>query len=138
MSEFSRREFLLSAAAAALAGRATLAQSPLKIPRPGRPLDVTLVGRADDLSKEVVSFGVPLPPGFLSDAGRVVVLDERGEEVAAATRSLEPWRLDGREGGSVRSLLVQFRSDFRTSRTKRVNLLFNKRPKLRAGPLVPV
>ncbi|HEX8117865.1 MAG TPA: twin-arginine translocation signal domain-containing protein, partial [Pyrinomonadaceae bacterium] len=76
MSEVSRREFLLAAAAAtALAGSAAHAQSPLKIPRPGRSLDVTLVGRADDLGEEVVSFGVPLPPGFLSDANRVVVLD---------------------------------------------------------------
>src|SRR5215216_2759858 len=106
MSEFSRREFLLSGVAAALAGRAALAQSPLKSPRPGRELEVTLLGRADDLRGEVVSFGVPLPPGFLSDAGRLSVLDERGEEVAATTRALEPWRLGGREGGSVRSLLV--------------------------------
>src|SRR5215203_5079831 len=124
MSEFSRREFLSwAAAAAALAGRAARAQSPLKAARPGRSLDVTLVGRADDLGEEVVSFGVPLPPGFLPDAGRVVVLDERGEEVAATRRALEPWRLGGRDGGSVRSVLVQFRSDFRTGRTKRVRLL---------------
>src|SRR5215218_8608545 len=101
MTEFSRREFLLAGAAAALAGRAALAQSPLKAPRPGRRLGVTLVGRADALGEEVVSFGVPLPPGFLSDAGRVVVLGGRGEEVAATTRALEPWRLGGREG-SVR------------------------------------
>ena len=90
MSEFSRREFLLAAAAAALAGRAAGAQSPLKIPRPGRSLDVTLVGRADDLGEEVVSFGMPLPPDFLMDAGRVVVLDEHRGEVAATTRALEP------------------------------------------------
>lgn len=137
MSDLSRREFLLAGAFAALAGRATLAQSPLKIPRPGRELTVTLVGRADDLGEEVVSFGVPLPPGFLSDAGRVVVLDERGEAVAAATRSLEPWRLGGREDGSIRSVLVQFKSDFRTKRTKRVTLVFNRRPTKR-GVLVPV
>src|ERR671913_2105558 len=124
MSGFSRREFLLIGAA--LAGRAALAQSPLKMPRPGRELEVTLVGRADDLGEEVVSFGVPLPPDFLSDAGRLRVLDERGEEVAATTRALEPWRLGGREGGSVRSLLVQFKSDFRTARERRVTLLFDK------------
>lgn len=138
MSEFSRREFLLAAAAAALAGRAARAQSPLKTPRPGRKVEVTLLGRADSLGEEVVSFGVPLPPDFLSDAGRVVVLDESGREVAAATRSLEPWRLGGREGDSVRSVLVQFKSDFRNARTKRVSLLFNKQPKRRGGSLVPV
>ncbi|MCA1620485.1 MAG: hypothetical protein LC795_14480 [Acidobacteria bacterium] len=138
MSEFSRREFLLAGAAAALAGRAALAQSPLKTPRPGRELAVSLLGRADDLKGEVVSFGVPLPPDFLSDAGRLRVLDERGEEVAATTRALEPWRLGGREGGSVRSLLVQFKFDFRTVRERRVTLLFNKSPRRRGGPLVPV
>ena len=138
MSYFSRREFLLAAAAAALAGRAARAQTPLKVPRAGRSLDVMLVGRADELGEEVVSFGVPLPPEFLSDAGRVVVLDARGREVAAATRALEPWRLGGREGGSVRSVLVQFRSDFRNARTKRVTLHFNKKPKRRGGELVPV
>lgn len=137
MSEFSRREFLLAAAAAALAGRGAHAQSPPKAPRPGRELSVTLVGRADDLKEEVVSFGVPLPPDFLRDAGRVVVLDERGAEVAATTRALEPWRLGGREG-SVRSVLVQFKSDFRAARTQRVRLLFNTRPRLRGGPFVPV
>ena len=136
MSGFSRREFLLIGAA--LAGRAALAQSPLKMPRPGRELEVTLVGRADDLKEEVVSFGVPLPPGFLWDAGRLRVLDERGGEVAATTRALEPWRLGGREGGSVRSLLVQFKSDFRTARERRVTLLFGKSPRRRGGPLVPV
>jgi hypothetical protein len=137
MFEFSRREFLLSAAAAALAARATLAQSPLKFPRPLRSLELRLVGRVDDLREEIVSFGVPLPPDFLWDAGRVVVLDEKGEEVAATTRALEPWRLGGREG-SVRSVLVQFKSDFRAGRTKRVSLLFHKRPKRRGGVLVPV
>jgi hypothetical protein len=133
MSEFSRREFLLASAALAFAGRAARAQSPLKIPRPGRELEVTLLGRADDLKEEVVSFGVPLPPGFLADAGRLGVRDERGGEVAATTRALEPWRLGGREGGSVRSLLVQFKSDFRTVRERRVTLLFDKTPRRRGG-----
>lgn len=138
MSESSRREFLFAAAAAALATRAAHAQSPLKTPRPGRSLDVALAARADELGEEVVSFGVPLPPDFLSDAGRVVVLDERGEEVAATTRSLEVWRLGGREGKSIRSVLVQFKSDFRTDRAKRVSLVFNRRPKRRGPAPVPV
>ena len=128
---------MLAVSAAALAGRTALAQSPLKSPRPGRELVVTLLGRADDLGEEVVSLGVPLPPDFLSEAGRLRVLDERGEEVAATTRALEPWRLGGREG-SIRSLLVQFKSDFRTVRERRVTLLFNKTPRKRGGPLVPV
>ena len=128
----------MSGAAAALAGRTALAQSPLKIPRPGRELVVTLVGRADELGEEVVSFGVPLPPDFLSDAGRLRVLDERGEEVAATTRALEPWRLGGRDGGYVRSLLVQFKSDFRSVRERRVICSSTRRREAgrpaRAGP----
>ena len=66
---------------------------------------VTLEGRAEDLADEMVSFGLPLPFGFLHDSQNVRIFDERGAEVPAAIRSLEPWRTGGREG-SIRSLLI--------------------------------
>ena len=139
MSDFSRREFLLASAAAALFGGASAAaQSPLKLPRPGREVWVTLVARAADPGVETVSFGVPLPPDFLRDAALVRVLGEDGAEVAASTRALEPWRLGGRDGGAVRSVLVQFKSDFGAARTKRVRVLFGRKSKLTGAPLVPV
>src|SRR5215218_8112411 len=131
--ENSRRQFLKSGLLALFAipvsGRALISKSERVI--------VQLDGRANDLREEVVSFGLPLPPGFLDDPREVRVLSEDGTELVAAVRSLEPWRLGGREG-SIRSVLVQFKSDFRTGRTKRVSLLFGKRPKRGGGPPVPV
>ena len=72
---------------------------------------VILEGRADDLGDEIVSFGFPLPFGFLRDSQNVRITDERGAEVKIAVRSLEPWRVDGRDG-SIRSLLFQFKLNF--------------------------
>ena len=84
---------------------------------------VTLEGRALDLGNETVSFGLPLPFGFLNDARKVRVIDERGTEIPVAVRSLEPWRVGGREG-SIRSLLVQFKADFSKQKTQRVTVIF--------------
>ena len=81
-------------------------------PSPPREVTITLVGRAADLGKELVNFGLPLPPGFLSDAAMVRVYAENGTEIEAAVRSLEPWRIDGKDG-TIRSLQIQFRADFR-------------------------
>ena len=49
-------------------------------PQPASPpaeVNITLVGRAADLGNELVNFGLPLPPGFLSDAAMVRVYAER-------------------------------------------------------------
>ena len=88
-------------------------------------LEVILVGRAADLGDEIVSFGVPLPFGFLNDPRQVKVLDENGKELLASARPLEPWRRNGRNG-SIRSLLVQFRLDFSHRTKRRVNLRFHE------------
>jgi len=55
-----------------------------------RQIKVRLEGRAGNLAEEVVSFGLPLPFGFLNDSGNVTVLDQEGTELATAVRSLEP------------------------------------------------
>jgi hypothetical protein len=67
----------------------------------------------------------------------VRVLTEGGQEVSAAVRSLEPWRIGGREG-SIRSLLIQFKLDFSHERTKRVSVLFKQTRKKRESLFVPV
>src|SRR5678815_1506072 len=87
---------------------------------------VSLEGRADNLGDEVVSFGLPLPFGFLHDSQKVRIVDEHGAEVPAAVRSLEPWRTGGRDG-SIRSLLIQFKLNFSKHKTQRVSVRFNTR-----------
>ena len=79
---------------------------------PPKEVTITLVGRAGDLGQKVVNFGLPLPPGFLYDADLVRVYGADDTEVEAAVRSLEPWRIDGKNG-AIRSLQIQFRADFR-------------------------
>ena len=111
-----------------MAQRATLASSSLGRPEQPREVEVSLEARAADLGREVVNFGLPLPPGFLSDPRNVRVVNAAGQEFSAAVRVLEPWRIGGREG-SVRSLLIQFTSDFSQERTQRIKILFQPRRK---------
>src|SRR5256885_1295436 len=75
--------------------------------------------------QEVVNFGLPLSPGFLSDPRNVRVVNAAGQELSAAVRALEPWRIGGREG-SIRSLLIQFTSDFSHERTQRIRIVFDQ------------
>lgn len=100
-------------------------------------VSVLLQGQTEDLSNEVVSFGLPLPFGFLSDARKVRVLSEDGVELVAAVRSLEPWRVGGRNG-SIRSLLIQFRLDFSKQRTRRVSVHFGRQAEKTASEFVPI
>jgi hypothetical protein len=58
------------------------------------------------VTDEVVSLGVPFPPGALDDASLLRVIDGSGAEVAAYSVGLASWPLDG----SVRSALVAFRA----------------------------
>ena len=128
----SRRSFLLTGLAFLLMGRSALSQA-----AHGRPtvspkeLEIRLEGRAQDLGQEVVSFGLPLPPNFLSDPRQIRVIDAHGQEIEASVRTLEPWRLHGREG-SIRSLLIQFKIDFSRERTQHVKVVFHQ-PRRRDG-----
>jgi hypothetical protein len=89
-----------------------------------KQITVILEGRTSDLGEELVSFGVPLPFGFLNDPYKVRIQNENGTEIAASVRSLEPWRAGGREG-SIRSLLIQFKANFSQKRKQRVTVSFN-------------
>jgi len=132
-NEHSRRQFikngLLSLIALPIARRALISRSEQVI--------VQLEGRANDLREEVVSFGLPLPFGFLNDPREVRVLREDGTELVAAVRSLEPWRTGGREG-SIRSLLIQFKADFSTRKTQRVTVRFDRRARRTEANVVAV
>jgi len=95
-----------------------------------RPVEVAvrLEGRATDLRNELVNFGLPLPFGFLKDPRKVQVVDETGNSITAAIRSLEPWRVAGKEG-SIRSLQIQFRADFSRANSKQIKIRFQESPK---------
>ena len=108
-----------------------------RIAIPPREVTVTLVGRAGDLGAEIVNFGLPLPPGFLYDAGMVRVYGADDIEVEAAVRSLEPWRIDGQDG-AIRSLQIQFHADFRGQSRQQVKIKFDKPRAKTSGRFVRV
>ncbi|MDQ2855922.1 MAG: hypothetical protein M3R68_06315 [Acidobacteriota bacterium] len=110
-----------------LAGRAALV-SGMAIKSRVTEVAVTLEGRQANLGRELVNFGLPLPPGFLSDSRHVRVVNASGHEFTAAVRSLEPWRIGGREG-SIRSLQIQFTSDFSHQPAQHIKILFQPRRK---------
>jgi hypothetical protein len=79
--------------------------------------DITVTLKPNNVSGDLlVSFGLPLPPGHLSDTARVAVFDG-STEIAAYAGQLVPWR--GIFKGYVRSALIQFRMNFATSTTTR-------------------
>jgi hypothetical protein len=84
----------------------------------------------------LVSFGLPLPPGFLSNTRNLRVVNESGQESKLAVRALEPWRIGGSDG-SIRSLLIQFSCDFTGGRTQRIKILFEPRRAIDSS-IVPV
>ena len=108
-----------------LAGRTVLASGLAVASAHTTEVPVTLEGRTANLGRELVSFGLPLPPGFLSDPQHVRVVDADGQEISAVVRELEPWRIGGRTG-TIRSLLIQFTSDFRHDRTKQIKVVFQR------------
>ena len=127
----SRRLFLKNALA-------TLAALPLTRFKPTSPgVRVRLEGRASDLGNEVVSFGLPLPPRFLSDPKRLRVADADGREIDVAVRALENWRVGGRTG-SIRSVLIQFRMDFTNRTAREVKISLGHRPRKSQSTFVPV
>jgi hypothetical protein len=106
--------------------------------KPPDEVTVTLVGRAENLNTETVNFGLPLPPGFLDDAGLVRVVSASDKEIEAAVRSLEPWRIDGKQG-SIRSLQIQFRARFEREKTQTVRIVFGSPPRLKhSAHFIPV
>src|SRR4026207_2121446 len=120
-AENSRRAFIKQALLSAFAIPLT--------PQLFRPRDMRVVvrleGQADDLGRELVNFGLPLPFGMLNEASRVRVVAEDGAEIIAAVRSLEPWRVAGR-AGSIRALQVQFQLDFSGHKKRQVTVLFDR------------
>ncbi|HET7288731.1 MAG TPA: hypothetical protein VFI71_14715, partial [Pyrinomonadaceae bacterium] len=82
-AENSRRAFIKQALLSVFAMPLT---RHVFLPR-GNKVVVRLEGQAVGLGHEFVSFGLPLPVGFLSETSRVKVVAEDGTELVAAVRS---------------------------------------------------
>ena len=134
MQENSRRRFLKNSLMTMLA--VPLLRETTSAAR-SNGLTISIEGRGDKLGNETVSFGLPLPYGFLFDVQKVRVVDERGTELACAVRSLEPWRTGGREG-SIRSVLIQFKADLSRQKTQRMTVSFDARQTRKRSDFVPV
>lgn len=135
-SKLTRRTFVQTGLLSLLAVREVLSGEFSETVKRTEELEVSLEARVKNPGVEVVSFGLPLPPGFLTDARRVRIVSEDGREIRAAVRSLEPWRVGGRDG-TIRSLLIQFSLDFTQRRTQTVKILFQPGKK-DAPAFVPV
>src|SRR4051812_33120840 len=127
---------LIASATFVLGGQAYAVDRPVPA-KPDKEVSVTLIGRAENLGNETVNFGLPLAPGFLRDAALVRVLDSSGAEVAAAVRSLEPWRIDGKDG-TIRSLQIQFQADFRREKTQQIRVAFGTARRKNGTAFIPV
>jgi len=136
-ANISRRSFVQSSLMFLLGGRTALASGLAVASAHTTEVAVTLEGRTANLGRELVSFGLPLPPGFLSDPQHVRVVDADGQEISAVVRELEPWRIGGRTG-TIRSLLIQFTSDFRHDRTKQIKVVFRPQRQKKQSRFVPV
>jgi HEAT repeat protein len=86
--------------------------------------------------REIVSFGLPLPPGLLDDPDAIQVLNEDGRDVEVSVVPLETWRLGGREG-SLRSVLIQAALDFEHEETRRLSVRLQVSSGKRISPLAP-
>lgn len=57
----------------------------------------------------MISFGVPFPPGFVSDPKQISLVDNGGKELPIRVKVLATWREPVPQAGSIRAALVQFR-----------------------------
>ncbi|HEU4409955.1 MAG TPA: hypothetical protein VFS43_32170 [Polyangiaceae bacterium] len=85
------------------------------------------------LDRGVVSLGVPFAPGELRDAALLRVLDERGDEVPAYSRSLARWPADG----SQRSVLVAFRASLAAGASAAWSIEYGAARRRESGALGP-
>ena len=81
------------------------AQTLRSAPKQGK-LSLALLADKAVAANDVVSLGVPFPPGTLFDASTIAVLDTGGHELPTFVRALARWPGDG----SLRSVLVAFRT----------------------------
>jgi len=99
----SRSRYVLLVLGGVLAVLATLLRA-ADHPAASQVIVVTRVaGQGNDLP---VSVGIPFPPGMLTDASQVRILDARGNEVPAAVSAMLQWHGNAR---GIRAVRAQFR-----------------------------
>ena len=104
---------------------------------PSASVCVRLVPQTDAPGSAVVSFGLPLGPGWLDDDRLIRVTGSDGNEIPVFTKPLVRWWIDGRQG-SLRSVLVQFEAAFADGAAQEVVVTWD-RPRTQLRPaLVPV
>lgn len=95
------------------------------------PLTLVADGAVAPGPDEIVSLGVPFPPGALRSTERVRVLDAAGAEVPAHVAVLATWPRDG----SLRSVLVAFRAAVPARARVRWTIDYQGAPGKRVEPL---
>ncbi len=88
-------------------------------------IEVVLTPQIEEGGKQIVSFGVPFGPGVLADDKLIRVSGEDGADIAAFTKPLAYWWIDGKQG-SLRSVLLQFELSFAGKGTRKVSIAFDK------------
>jgi imidazolonepropionase-like amidohydrolase len=107
-------------------------------PRPAAAsVEVTLSPQVDEPGSQVVSFGLPFGPDVLKDDGLIRVADAQGKEIAAFTRPLAFWGIDGKRG-SIRSVLVQFATDFHDRTPRKVTITWERARTARRPAQTPI
>jgi hypothetical protein len=76
---------------------------------------ITLTPNAGTGDHELINLKIPFPPGVLSNAGNVRILDDQGNEVAAFVKPLLTWHF---RDGSVRAVKVQFYAEIQLERER--------------------
>lgn len=87
-------------------------------------IEIRLSPQGETSGVEVVSFAVPFPPDTLTD-DKALRVTSGSEELAAFTKPLVHWWIDGRKG-AIRSVLVQFEMEFEKGKARSVTLSWQK------------
>jgi hypothetical protein len=106
---------------------------------PSLSVDVALVPQVpqEHLVTQIVSFGLPFGPGWLTDHKKIRVLAPNGKEIPAFTKPLVHWWIDGKKG-TLRSVLVQFDMASVAPAPKKVVISFEQPRKLSRPAEIPV
>jgi hypothetical protein len=91
----------------------------------GTAVTATLVPQTELKGATVVSFGLPFPPGTLTDDRNIRVTDAAGNELPVFTKPIVKWWIDRKEG-AIRSVLVQFEVNLQSKTAQKVTISWDK------------